>query len=32
MELAQAFDALGAVSGLFGKFMQFGKVAGDATT
>ena len=32
MELAQAFDALGTVGGLFGKFMQFGKVAGDATT
>jgi hypothetical protein len=31
MELAQAFDALGTVAGLFGKFMQFGKVAGDAT-
>jgi len=31
MELAQAFDALGTVGGLFGKFMQFGKVAGDAT-
>ena len=32
MEWAQALDALGTVSGLFGKFMQFGKVAGDATS
>jgi hypothetical protein len=31
VETAQALDALGTVTGLFGKFMQFGKVAADAT-
>jgi hypothetical protein len=32
MEWAQALDVLGTLGGLFAKFPQFGKVAGDATT
>ena len=31
VETAQALDALGTVTGLFGKFMQFANVARDAT-
>jgi hypothetical protein len=30
-DTVQAFEALGLVSGLFGKFLQFGRVTGDTT-